>query len=214
MYHMQWRHDIWSSMPVSFVPTLSQCTVPTSLQHCRQKLLATTNRPRGCTSNFVPSLPAKCATDKRVSSSMIRISVVDCEFEEVTVRKRHTTSDRTIWTEYPGAVGARTVPLLPKYVEEVNLTLDDATITEKAGTPYVDGFWRAVKEEVQPLHHSTLDDYIHTAQWRYWSKGCDQCVAFGNMMNGTQVDARTDQTLNKRSYVGRKSGYRTSLHVV
>eukprot|EP00971_Amphidinium_carterae_P021214 418760-Amphidinium_carterae.1 len=29
---------------------------------------------------------------------------VDCEADEVTLRKRHTTEDRTIWTEYLGIV--------------------------------------------------------------------------------------------------------------
>eukprot|EP00971_Amphidinium_carterae_P224572 4454904-Amphidinium_carterae.1 len=35
---------------------------------------ATTKQQRGCISNFVPSLPPKCATNRRTSSSTTRIS--------------------------------------------------------------------------------------------------------------------------------------------
>eukprot|EP00971_Amphidinium_carterae_P213293 4233124-Amphidinium_carterae.1 len=216
------------------------------------------------TERLYQQLRTKLATNVRSAQKGIIFNDtdewVDCEADEVTVRKRHTTGNRTIWTEYLGIVrrgypntlvllelesretkrrapgpgplrkeewlkiGADWIAdqkvilhsdsakayaaelkrvahtrvvhckkkingkwLLPKYVEEVTLTLEDATITVKAGIQYIDGFWRILKEEIRHTSNATshsFDDFIRTAQWRYWSQGCDPWVSFGKMMNG------------------------------
>ena len=67
----------------------------------------------------------------------------------------------------------------PKFVKETLVDCDGAQVRVKAGTQFIDGWWRILKKECRYLKASRAHnvDLVRAAQWNHWHQGEDKVVA-------------------------------------
>jgi hypothetical protein len=92
-----------------------------------------------------------------------RLKIKDVQHTAVTHQKKKINNKR----------------VKPKFVKETLVDCDGAQVRVKAGTQFIDGWWRILKKECRYLKASRAHnvDLVRAAQRNHWHQGEDKVVA-------------------------------------